>query len=231
MIKSMIKLRFGKWKIRRNYFESCFGSSSEKYDEFFKWLHTTTGVDGDILEFGVAKGGTTCLMAESLKHFRINKIIHSFDSFQGFDEKEFDKCLERRDVNEPHQKKEFRTEEHTLHYVRSKLKAFELDQYVNIYPGFFQETLPAFLGDNQERKFCFALVDCDLAESVRFCAETIYSRMSTNATILFDDYGSVKPEKSQTSFSPGVRRVVDSFVQMYPSKEHGYRNGLYYFVK
>ena len=55
--------------------------------------------------------------------------------------------------------------------------------------------------------------------------------MSTGGIILFDDYASIEPNKPDTAYSFGVKKVVDQFVSEHSPLDHGYNNGLYHFVK
>ena len=91
MIKPWVKLLLVKAGIRNQNFGSCFGSYTEKYEEYLRWFSQAIKLDGEVLEFGVASGGTTCLMAQALNEAKTPKTIHSFDSFTGFNPDEFDK--------------------------------------------------------------------------------------------------------------------------------------------
>ena len=102
---------------------------------------------------------------------------------------------------------------------------------VCLHPGFFQDTLSPFLVQKPVAKYCFALIDCDLATSVQFCAEAIYEFISPGGVILFDDYASLTAGKPHTAYSPGVQTVVNKFVENYVPINNGYASGLYYFVK
>lgn len=42
------------------------------------------GLQGDVAEFGVYKGGTTVLLAKTMRHFGLTGRIHAFDTFDGF---------------------------------------------------------------------------------------------------------------------------------------------------
>ena len=232
MIKPWLKLLLLRSRIRKHYFECTFGPEhSEKYEEYFKWFRRAIDLEGDVLEFGVASGGTTCLMAQKLLESGKQKTIHSFDSFQGFDPKEFDDNYARGDVTVLTQKDAFRATQHSLAYVRLKLKLFGFSHLVRLHPGYFQETLRPFLDLNSSAQFCFALIDCDLASSVQFCVEAIYDRITPGGVILFDDYRSFSPYKVNTSYSVGVQRSVHALIESHAPMAHGYINGLYHFVK
>lgn len=204
---------------RRNNYESCFGSYEAKYKELYKWLKVAILQEGDLLEFGVASGGTTCLIAKKLK----GKHLYSFDSFQGFNPDEFKASFERGAVTRVDEIVAFRGMKYSQAYVQVKLWLNGFGNRVTLHPGFFQQSLPPFLEEG--KKFCFALVDCDLDTSVQYCLESIYSSMSPGAVILVDDYAG-RPDKPVTAYSPGVQRVVDAFDA--PCQDRGFANGLYH---
>jgi hypothetical protein len=229
-LASRLKLQLNRGRIRRQHYESCFGDAPAKYGELQKWLKTAAQIEGDFLEFGVAKGGTTCLIAEWLGEAAPQKTLHSFDSFAGFDEAEFDRCMERGDVTTASVRSEFRADGFSREYVEAKLEAFGFDRCVKLYEGFFEQTVPRFLTAHPALKFAFALIDCDLADSVDLCINAALPRMVPGGVLLFDDYVSIKAGKPMTAYSPGVRRVVDAFVRRVPTRGHGLENGLYYVV-
>jgi len=206
MIKPWVKLLLVKAGIRNHDIGSCFGNYAEKYEEYLRWFSQAIKLNGDVLEFGVASGGTTCLMAQALKEAGIPKAIHSFDSFNGFDPEEFDESYARGDVTKYSEREAWKTTEFSLTYVKSKLSAYGLSMYVNLHPGYFQDTLEPFLAQKPEARYCFALIDCDLSSSVRFCAEMIYANMIPGGVILFDDYASMVPGKPRTPIPPEYKQ-------------------------
>lgn len=159
------------------------------------------------------------------------KVIHSFDSFQGFNSEEFQASYSRGGVTLLREKDAFKSAEFSRPYVKSKLDTFGFSNLVTLHPGVFQQTLLPFLEEDSSQQFCFALIDCDLDTSVKFCAESIYNRMAPGGVILFDDYASGRPDKPHAAYSPGVQQVVDEFVETHSPEYHGFANGLYHFVK
>lgn len=230
-LRYRVKLAFGKARMRAHHYESCFGNHPQKYEELFRWVDRALELEGDLLEFGVDKGGTTCLLAERLAKSGLTKVVHAFDSFNGFNQQEFDACCQSGAVSDVSTKDAFRSRYNNPAYVDLKLRAFGFSHGVRLHPGYFQDTLEPFLRESPSRAFCFALIDCDLASSVAFCADRIYDCLTPGGVVLFDDYGSLAIGKPDTSFSPGVRKVVDDFVGARAPASHGYVNGLYHFVK
>ena len=86
----------------------------------------------------------------------------------------------------------------------------------------FRDTLPLLAA---ETRFSFALVDCDLQDSVSYCADTLWPRMVPGAVVAFDDYASDEFR--------GARFAVDAFVsgQTDDISSHGMLNRLYYARK
>ena len=105
-------------------------------------------------------------------------------------------------------------------YVKSKITALGVDSIVIPIKGYFKDTLP-----NIDSKFCFALVDCDLRESMVFCAEAIWPSLVSGGQILFDDY-------TDNDFM-GARLAIDQFIDKYRNEiqEHRLLSRLYSVVK
>ncbi len=229
-LKAWIKLISIHMGYKEPQYGSLFGTDEEKYQELFKWLKKSFGTNGDILEFGVGTGGSTCLIAEYVKSRYASKTIHSFDSFTGFDADEFDENFALGYVTNLSEKYAWQIPEFSYRYVKKKVAAYGFDSLVSLHRGFFKDTLSDFL-TSTGKTFSFALIDCDLASSVQFCANLIYPYISPGGVILFDDYASLEPNKSDTAYSPGVRKVVDRFITDHRPISHGYNNGLYHIVK
>lgn len=47
-LKSWIKLKVARLRVRRQYCESCFGEEPLKYEEFFRWFTAAMDREGDI---------------------------------------------------------------------------------------------------------------------------------------------------------------------------------------
>lgn len=118
--------------------------------------------DGLYLEFGVYSGYTINQIA-SLKH---NNTIYGFDSFEGLPET----------WRDGYEVGAFRTD--SLPKVREN---------VILIKGWFNETLPKFLGEHTE-KVAFVHIDCDLYSSTHTVFNNIRSRLQSGTIIVFDEF-------------------------------------------
>lgn len=178
-------------------------------------LNMTKNLPGDIIECGCARCGTTAILAKYLKTNQIRKKYYALDSFEGFRleelQREKDKGLTEAS------KKAFTY--NSYEYALKKIKKLGLSERVVLVKGYFQETLP-----NIDSRFCMGFIDCDLSESVRYAAETIWPRLVNGGILLFDEYGF-------ENFR-GVTNVVDKFVRDHSQQieSHG-QSRLLYLVK
>ena len=120
--------------------------------------------DGDIFEFGVARGKTINYLADLLPARK----IYGFDSFKSFPEP-YVGWLDSHDKFDYHG---------VLPPVRSN---------VGLVKGFFNDTLPGFLAENPGNNVAFIHVDCDLYSSTKTVLDALKHRM-TDTYIQFDEY-------------------------------------------
>jgi O-methyltransferase len=142
-------------------------------------------VPGRFVELGVFKG----LTARLIHHYAPERILHLFDTFEGFTD---------------------RSSKEELQSVRSRAAQFSNtslervqrfiggNDNVRFHKGFFPETVPAEL---KQERFAFVHLDADLYEPTIEGLWFFYPRMSRRGIIIVHDYNSW----------PGVRRAVDEF--------------------
>ncbi|HLW40489.1 MAG TPA: class I SAM-dependent methyltransferase [Brumimicrobium sp.] len=118
-------------------------------------------IDGVFCEFGVYKGKSVNYIAR-----RIKQEIHAFDSFEGLPETWLS----------THKKG---------HFALNKLPSFEPN--VVIHKGWFDETLPDFV-KNQNEKIAFLHIDCDLYSSTKTIFNFLNQQIVEGTIILFDEY-------------------------------------------
>jgi len=181
-------------------------------EELIAQLAAALPLEGEIIECGSSRCGASVIMANELRARGIGKTIYACDSFTGFDRREL--ANERRLGLTGATEKAFTST--SLAYVQKKLRRLGVERTVVPVPGYYRDTLPQF-----DMRFCFALVDCDLRESMTYCAETLWPRLVAGARMVFDDY-------SEPNFK-GAKLAVDAFVSRHGAEigEHGLLRRLY----
>jgi hypothetical protein len=186
-------------------------------EDLLSQLDAATSLSGDIIECGSSRCGASVIMANFLRENSIKKTIFAHDSFEGFDPDELkrEKQLGLVDVGDD----AFTST--SYEYVKTKLAVLGLKDIVKPIKGYFQDTLSKM----NDQTFCLALVDCDLNESIIYCAENIWPKLIKGGRIVFDDY-------NDQQFK-GAKIGIDYFVDKVKAEiyQHGLLNRLYYVVK
>jgi hypothetical protein len=185
-------------------------------EDLLAQLDMVLELDGDIIECGSSRCGTSLVMAEHLRSRGRQRPIYACDSFEGFDYEE----LRREQVTGLTRGRPTDFTSTSLAYVQAKIARLGATDIVVPVKGFFRNTLPRLQGP-----WCLVLVDCDLGESVRYCLEALWPRLTGGGRMLVDDYGS-------TDFQ-GVRPAVDAFTAAHADTiaGHGLLTRLYYICK
>jgi hypothetical protein len=182
-------------------------------EDLMERLKGVINVNGDIIECGSDRCGTSVIMAKFLKSKGVSKKIYALDVFgSGFDVNELE---EERQLGLTQATNKTFTY-NSFDYVKNKIKRLGLDQIIIPVKGLFKDTLPHI-----NSTFCLCLIDCDLKKSMLYSAETVWPKLTKNGIMLFDDYGS--------SEYKGVKIAVDDFVNKYRTdiSVHGLLNKLY----
>ncbi len=203
------------YRTRLVYYETSL-RDGHGIDDLLSQLHLALGLDGDIIECGSSRCGASAIMANHLRSRQPRKTIFACDSFEGFDRVEL--ARERKAGLT-------RASEHAFtstsyEYVQGKLRRLGMDRVVVPVKGYFRDTLP-----NLNRRFCLALIDCDLRDSILYCAQTLWPRLVPGGRMVFDDYASADFQ--------GARLAVDAFVAAHGLgiEGHGLLRRLYYVCK
>jgi hypothetical protein len=170
-------------------------------------LDRVTPLEGNIIECGTSRCGTTAIMAGYLKEKGLNKHIYALDSFEGFPEEEIQK--EWAEGLNASATDAFSST--SFEYVSKKLERLGVGNYVTPIKGYFQDTLESVDSD-----WCFAFVDCDLRDSLVYCAEIIWPRLASGGCILFDDYNAEVHKAASIG--------VDYFVEKYAAEISEHQN-------
>ena len=183
---------------------------------------------GVIIECGSYRLGSAILLAKHLERQGRIRPIFALDSFAGFRRDELDR-VRGAGLTEVSDDSFTLT---SFEYVVAKLRKLKLADTIFPVEGFFEDTLPAVC----DREVVLAFVDCDLEDSMMFCAETIWPRLSSGGIMAFDDYTSWSTRwlsvTKATGFL-GVKPAVDAFVadNLENIANHGLMRRLYYVEK
>jgi asparagine synthase (glutamine-hydrolysing) len=185
----------------------------EKLDRIDAACRRTAGIKGDILEFGVALGGSGILMA---KYAAAPKRFCGFDVFGQIppptSEKDDEKSRFRYDIIRSGQSKGIRGEEYygyrddLLQQVSGSFDRYGVavdGQRVVLHQGLFEDTLP--IADIE--KVSLAHIDCDWYDPVALCLSYCADRLSSRGIIVIDDYHDYG----------GCRTAVDEFLALRPN--------------
>lgn len=121
-------------------------------------------INGLILEFGVAGGVSTRLIASNAEP----RTVHGFDSFEGLP----------GDWAGTHEQKGRYTQHGKLPKV---------PRNVTLHKGWFDQTLPGFLAKNPG-PCSFINVDCDVYDSSKYVLDQLADRIVPGTVIMFDEY-------------------------------------------
>ncbi|MGW7534988.1 TylF/MycF/NovP-related O-methyltransferase [Amycolatopsis sp. NPDC054798] len=170
---------------------------------------TRTGVPGDLLEFGIALGGSSVLLA---RHATPERQFHGFDVFARIPEPtsaKDDAESKRRyrviaDGESPGIGGDLYYGYRTDLYERvcatfARYGRPVDEQRIFLHRGLFEETWPGYT----RGAIAFAHIDCDWYDPVRFCLNAVLPRLSPGATLILDDYHDYG----------GCRTAVDEFLE------------------
>lgn len=131
-------------------------------------LRIPSSIKGDIIECGVYKGGSTCKLSVVAK--LTNRKLLACDSFQGLPEpQDFDKIHTHcNGKKETYKEGDY---EGSIQEVQKNLERFGEPAYINLVPGWFNETLPRL----DEKKFVLIFLDVDLYDSIITCLENLWT--------------------------------------------------------
>lgn len=143
--------------------------------------------EGSVAEAGVFEGD----FAKYINEYFPDKILHLFDTFEGFDTRDIRKEKAFSKANEGDYNRT------SIELVMSKMK---YPDYVRIHKGFFPDTTKGI-----DEKFCFVNLDLDLYEPTYAGLKFFGDRLTEHGVILVHDYFA-------TDFK-GPKAAVDRYVK------------------
>jgi hypothetical protein len=166
---------------------------------------TSTGIEGDIVECGVWRGGSMMAVAEMLQRLGDrHRKLHLFDTFSGMSQPTDNDVSADGETAESlldHQSKEDPTSVwcvSPLDEVRRHMSStgYPADR-VFYYPGMVEETIP----DGAPEKIALLRLDTDWYESTQHEMHHLFPRLVDGGVLIIDDYGHWE----------GARRAVDEY--------------------
>ena len=148
-------------------------------------------ITGDTGELGVFKGNSAFLLAKFSR--RMNSKCYLFDTFEGFDEKDFEGGSEKR------------YEQDFSGTSLSSVKQLVGEENTVYIKGFFPDTLEQIDGAPE---YALAHIDCDLEAPFRAGLDYFYPRLKKGGFLIMHDYTSL--------FWPGAKSAIDDFFKGKP---------------
>jgi O-methyltransferase len=143
--------------------------------ELWQLVKQLAHVEGDILEVGVYRGGTGCLMARAAHYPDRTKHVYLCDTYAGI-------------VKAGPQDSFFRGGElrnTSVELVKALVAELALSN-VTTLQGIFPDDTAAAIAD---RRFAFCHIDVDVYRSAQEVLDWVWPRLNVGGIVVFDDYG------------------------------------------
>ncbi len=150
-------------------------------------------VEGDVIEVGAWKGGSSALLAHQMNYYCPYKTLHICDTWEGV-VKCTDKDADYRDGQHNNA-----TSREVVDLIEKKLYLYNF----RIHRGIFPDDNDGAL-DNH--KFCLIHIDVDIHDSAKDCMDYLWPKLSVGGVVIYDDYG--------FTATPGITEFVNTQRQM-----------------
>lgn len=162
----------------------------------------TRELSGNIIECGVAQGGSAALMSMITAQFGYRRDIWLFDSFEGLPDPtsgDFIHGTTGLHIRPLPKGSCLGTQEQVEHLLFDNMK-LNRDKIL-LVKGWFENVLPAYR--EQVGDIAVLRIDADWYASVKCCLEHFYDRVVQDGYIIIDDYGSCY----------GAKKALDEFLE------------------
>lgn len=149
------------------------------------------GIEGDVVECGVAFGGGLVILGALAKADGKGRKVYGFDSFDGFPEPVAEDKSSVRDTKKGEYK------DATIQMVRKAFRWAGVEEPI-LKKGFVEETALEYEG-----KIAFLHIDVDLYGGYKAVLEHMYDKVVSGGIVAFDEYHEPK--------FPGATKAVDEF--------------------
>lgn len=138
--------------------------------------------DGLWLEFGVFEGKTINALAGLTE-----RTVHGFDSFEGLPGR------------------------WGVHFPAGRFRLAgrlpRVPANVRLWPGWFSDTIPSFLRDNEGSTVSLLHVDCDLYTSARDVLHGLHEHIVPGSVVVFDEFITPYPDDESRAFREFLRET------------------------
>lgn len=162
-------------------------------------LHKSAAAEGDVCEFGVARGATSALIANEIRN--TNKHLWLYDSFQGLPAPSEDDLLVDDVAARGSMARYKGMMAHPEAAVRNRLAHIGFPaERTHIVRGWVEDLVRS---GELPSKVSFAYVDLDFYLPIRTALELVDERLEIGGHVIIDDYG---------YFSGGAKKAADEFL-------------------
>lgn len=141
------------------------------------------GVDGDLIEAGVWRGGASILIRATLDSLGgDDRTLWVADSFKGFPAPAEHHVTADRELESHMWEVHFPTS--TVEEVRSYFERFGCDRGLRFVAGFFEDTMQGLRG----RRWSLIRLDADTYQATRLALEALYPGLARGGYLILDDY-------------------------------------------
>lgn len=173
--------------------------------ELYKMI---TDIPGDVVEFGVFKGGSLTQFAtfrELLENENSRKII-GFDVFGEFPQADNEPDRQFREKWVKETNNNFLSREEIYHSM--ELKGIG---NIELIKGDILETLPVYIAEHPHLKVALMHIDTDIYAPSKIALELLYERVVKNGVIIFDDYGVAGETEAVDEFFNDKDYIIHKF--------------------
>jgi O-methyltransferase len=164
------------------------------------------GIEGDVIEAGVWRGGTAIFMRAVLKLYGSDKQVFAADSFCGVPKPNPQSYPADQQEERAEAFYKFEQLAIPLEEVRANFRRFGLlDDRVTFLEGWFKDTLPAA----PIARLALMRLDGDLYESTWDALINLYPKLQAGGFCIVDDYGSI----------PACKQAVHDYREQYGASE------------
>lgn len=191
---------------------------------FQRLFNLLEGIEGDVVECGVASGYTLSILASLVRSSGTNRHIWGFDSWAGLP-----KPSEKDLASAKSCAREGLLGDSSVECVLENLRwcgfdDSEIKSGVTFVKGLFSDTLPKYRGPN----IALLHIDADLYDSYKDALQYLWPKVSVGGIIAFDEY------QALDTWSGAKPAVDEFFSQLAPGSVRLHKDALfdrYYAVK